>query len=121
MTEDTTGTSETEWHAARDEALAVLRDALGWNLSLRRWEQVQDTVTEMAAAVAAASTNSLWQMTGRLELSSPVRVATRLGDAAVLPAPMLVRERIAELVDTLTRVDTLKAGDETGMDPAARS
>ena len=104
--------SGTEWHAARSEALAVLHDALGWNLPGPRWEQVQSTVADIAAAVAAASLDALWQTISRLELCSPLRVVTRVGDTPPLPAPKAVRERIAELIDTLAREGDPKVGHE---------
>jgi len=118
---DNAGGSETEWRAARAEALAVLGDALLWNLTASRWEHVRDAVADLAQAVAATSVGALWQAIGHLELCSPVRVATRLGDAVALPAPMAARERIAELIDALTRDGDLKIGDKPGLDPAPRS
>lgn len=112
-----------EWRAARAQAAALLRDALAWDLPAPRWQQVQDAVADMVAAAAARDIAGLHRAAGYLDLCSPDRVATRLGsqqeDTARRPAPMLVRERIAELVDTLSRDDPL-ARDGPGPDPASR-
>jgi len=101
LIDDKAGTGGTEWRAARDEAAAALSDALIWNLSAARWEQVQDAVADMATAVASASLDDLWQTTGRLELCSPLRVVTRLGDTPQLPAPEAIRDQIAALITAL--------------------
>lgn len=103
-----------EWRAARGQAAALLRDALEWDLPGPRWHQVQEAVADMAAAAATQETAALYRAIGLLDLCGPDRVATRLGahqeDIARLPAPMPVRERIAELVDTLTRQEP-RVGD----------
>jgi hypothetical protein len=96
------GVGDTEWSPARDESIAVLRDALDWTMSSASWDQVRGTVEEIAAAIAVTSANALWRTTGSLELRGPVRVATRLGDPPLLPVPREIRERIVELIDTLT-------------------
>jgi hypothetical protein len=110
---DNAGSGDMEWRAARDEALAALSDALLWNLSASRWEQVQDAITDVTAALSAASLAALWESTGRLELCGPLRVSTRLGDMPVLPAPKAVREQITELIDALTDGGELTAGAES--------
>jgi hypothetical protein len=110
---DNAGSGDMEWRAARDEALAALSDALMWNLSAPRWEQVQGAIADVAAALSAGSLAALWESTGRLELCGPLRVSTRLGDTPVLPAPKAVREQITELIDALTEDGALKAGAES--------
>jgi hypothetical protein len=119
LTTDDAGASE--WRAGRDEAREALREALMWDLPAARWEHVSDAVEGMAAAIVARSLAGLRQTTARLELCSPVRVATRLGDTPRLPAPQAARERITEMIDTLTRDQDLKAGDQSGLEPKARS
>jgi len=119
LVNDSAGTGDTEWRAACDEAQAALSDALVWNLPASRWERVQEAVADMAAAVAAGRLDDLWQTTGRLELCSPVRVVTRLGDTPQLPAPKAVREQIAELIDALTGNGDRDAAADSG--PAAGS
>jgi hypothetical protein len=118
MTDDA-GTGDTDWHEARNEALATLRDALRWELPERRWEQVDDAMDGMATAFAAANSDALWQMTGYLELCSPLRVATRLGDTPALPAPKPTQDRIAEMIDALTRAGDRKPGDRPDLGPQA--
>ena len=119
MNNDNAGTGDTEWRAARDEAQAALSDALVWKLPATRWEQVREAVADMATAVTDGRPADLWQAIGRLELCSPVRVATRLGDTPQLPAPKAVREQIAELTDALTGNGDRNAGAPS--EPAAGS
>jgi hypothetical protein len=93
--------SDANWQAARDEAVAALTEALTWELTESRWEQVSSAVEEIASAVNAARPDALWQTTGDLQLYASLRVRTRLGDTPPLPAPKALRERIAELVESL--------------------
>jgi hypothetical protein len=95
------GAGDVEWPAVRDEAIAVLGDALAWCIPAARWDQVRGAIEDMASAAAPASADELWQAAGSLELLSPARVATRLGDTSFIPAPEAVRERIVELIDAL--------------------
>ncbi|MGD0561195.1 MAG: CATRA system-associated protein [Streptosporangiaceae bacterium] len=95
-----------EWPAVRDEVVAVLRDALGWNVPAARWDQIREVIDDMATAVASAGPESagpdeVRRMAEMLELFSPVRVMTRLGEPPDVPVPEAVRERIAELIDAL--------------------
>src|SRR5450432_2050141 len=110
-----------DWREACDDAVATLSDALSWELPERRWEQVAAIVEGMAAAVTAASPDALWQTIGQLELCSPLRVATKMGDTSRLPAPKPTLERIGELVDSLTRDGDVKPGDGPSRDPKARA
>jgi hypothetical protein len=102
---DATEAGDAEWRSAREEAIAVLRDALGWNMTAARWAQVGDAVEEIASA-AAASPDALWEASSGLELYAPQRVINRVGGGladppTALPAPKAVRGRIVELVDAL--------------------
>jgi hypothetical protein len=90
-----------DWQRARQEAVAALQSVLRWNLRPARWAQVREVLAEMTAAVAAPGPAALWDATETLELYAPVRVETRLGDEPREPVPGSVRERVAELVDTL--------------------
>ena len=92
---------EDEWQRARRAAVTVLRDVLCWNLQPRRWERVRQLLAEMAAAAAEPGPAALRDMTETLELYSPVRVETRLGDEPYGPVPGGIREQVAELVDAL--------------------
>lgn len=111
---DNAGSGDIEWRAARDEALAALSDALVWNLSPSRWEQVRDAVGDLSAALSAGRLDALWQSTGRLELCGPLRVSTRLGDTPALPAPKPVREQITDLIDALTEDGGRTGAAESG-------
>lgn len=101
--------------AARDEATAVLGEVLTWRLTEPEWEEVAAAVATLAAAAGQPGTeelwraagqpgtDALWRAAGELELHAPVRVKARLGDTPPLPAPLALRERIAELVRFLAR------------------
>ena len=91
-----------EWSPARDEVTAVLRDVLGWTLTAASWNQVRGAIEEIRAALTGPSPDELWRTAGELELYSPLRVLTRLGDPPALPVPGEIRERIVELIDALT-------------------
>jgi CATRA-associated small protein len=93
---------EASWMEALDEALSALRDVLIWELHEPDWEQVSKAVSDIANAAAAGDLRWLWRATGYLDLCSPLRVATRLGDTPRLPAPKAVREQTAELIGTLS-------------------
>ena len=114
LIDDKAGTGDTEWRAARDEARAALSDALMWNLTAARWEQVQDAIADMAAAVTSARLDDLWQTTGRLELCSPLRVVTRLGETPQLPAPETIREQIVALISALAGDGNPSGGGKPG-------
>jgi CATRA-Associated Small Protein len=97
-----TGSGDAEWRAAREQAVEVLRDALEWNLPEWRWKDAGEAISDISAAVSAARLDALWRAIGGLDLCGTPRVAGRLGDTPSLPAPVAVRDRIAELVDALT-------------------
>jgi hypothetical protein len=99
-----------EWQGARGAAVSVLRDMLCWNLQPRRWERVRQVLEEMAAAAAAPGPAALRDTTETLELYSPVRVETRLGDEPYGPVPVAIREQVAELVHTLQPESALGGG-----------
>jgi hypothetical protein len=101
---------EDGWQRARGEAVTVLRDVLGWNLQPRRWERVRQVLAEMTAAAAEPGPAALRDMTETLELYSPVRVETRLGDEPYGPVPVAIREQVAELVDALQPEGALGGG-----------
>lgn len=89
------------WRRAGEEAIAVLSAALRWNLPASLWEQVQEAVAGVAAAITEASPDDLWRASEDLDLYGPLRAGTRLGDPPRVGAPKAIREQIAELVDTL--------------------
>lgn len=90
--------------AARDEATAVLGEVLSWRLTEPEWEQVASAVAEVAAAIEALNADELWRTTEELQLHGALRVTTRLGaKPPKLPAPKALRERVAELVESLAR------------------
>jgi len=92
--------SDEEWLAACDEALEALSDALSWKLAKSRWGQVLAAIADIAEAAEAGSLDALWRGIADLELCSPLRVSTRLGDT-LLSATKPVREHVAELTGKL--------------------
>jgi len=93
--------SDLNLQAAREEAAIALTEALAWTLTESTWDQVSRTVEAIASAAEAGDADVLWQTAGDLELQAPLRVMGRLGDTPPLPAPKALRERIAELVESL--------------------
>ncbi|MGI5479333.1 CATRA system-associated protein [Streptomyces lavendofoliae] len=84
----------------REDALALLHEALTWRLPAGRWPTVERQVRSMAAALAAADPDRFVDAVQDLESEGPVR-AQRIEDVAPQPAPEPVRERIHQLVHTL--------------------
>jgi hypothetical protein len=111
MGTDGTRWEAADWQEASAEARGVLRVAIDWRLVASRWQQVQDIVGVMDAALAAADAGSMWNAIAQLEQLGPLRVSTRLGDIPKEPAPEEVRERINELIDSLVREDGPGPGD----------
>jgi hypothetical protein len=58
---------------SRAQAIEVLRDALGWELSAERWEQVEQIISATSSALAANDARFLRQALTELELYDPVR------------------------------------------------
>jgi hypothetical protein len=82
--------------SGRDDALTVLREALAWELPASGWAGVGDALSKLAAS------RDLEADLGYLELAGPFRIATRVGDEPVTPIPAPVRERVNELIHSLT-------------------
>lgn len=118
MTLDETNWDATDWRDASAEACVLLRAAIEWRLAESRWQQVQNAVGGIEAALAATDVESLWNAIAQLEQLGPLRVSTRLGDIPKEPGPEDVRERINELIDTLVREDGPVPGDrgDSGQD-----
>lgn len=84
----------------RADALALLRDALGWRLTGERWHEVERRLDAMADALDRGECGRFAEAVNDLEADGPVR-ATRIEDVPPEPAPEPVRERISELVHSL--------------------
>jgi hypothetical protein len=84
----------------QDDALDLLREALTWRLIGHRWRTVELVLDGLAAALEQGGADSFRRVLHDLELAGPTRVVP-IEDAAVLPAPEPVRERINRLVHTL--------------------
>lgn len=92
----------------RADAIDVLRDALEWRLTGRRWSAVEAAVSSLTAAWRAGDIAALRTGVYELELAGPVR-ATAIGDTPVVEPPEPVREEINELIFALEDGET-KAG-----------
>lgn len=83
------------------EAVETLEDLLQWELSADEWQNVDQILTEMIAALPAAPP----ALTARLELASPFRVP-RVGrkpeGTLETSPPPPVRERTNQLIDALS-------------------
>lgn len=99
------GSGEVTWNAAREDADSVLRHALDWTLPAGWWDEVASAVADIGQALATTDLDLLLEATGRLELCSPLRTKTRLGDKgnADVPAPKPVRGQIIVVVDKVGR------------------
>ncbi|MFG1947266.1 CATRA system-associated protein [Nonomuraea sp. NPDC048826] len=81
------------------EAVGLLREALTWKLPAAEWAGV-------AAAVGRLeSSDDVRGDLGHLELAGPMRIVTRHGDQPVTPMPDDLRERVNELIHTLSAPD----------------
>ena len=88
-----------------EEAAAVLRDVLGWELSASGWIEVQRALDRLAVS------RDLDRDLGSLEVSGPFRIVTRVGDEPVAPIPEHLRERVNELIHSLV-IEPEKADDD---------
>lgn len=97
--QDVPGTDQ-QLAAALHTAQEVLAKTLEWKLPATRWQGIDDLLDDLAAAVAADDTPDVRRFTGDLLCSGPVRA--RVPISADEPPPPLVRERINELIDSIS-------------------
>ncbi|MFG1959402.1 CATRA system-associated protein [Nonomuraea sp. NPDC049028] len=90
-----------------DEAVAVLREALGWELPAAKWANVDAAVTRLAASADPDAE------IGHLELAGPMRIITKYPEEPVAPMPDQTRERVNELIHSLSAPVADRA-DEAG-------
>jgi CATRA-associated small protein len=84
-----------------EDAVHVLADLLLLELSPARWEGIAGILEALAAEVAVSDLSNLGEATIQLELAGPVRI-TRIGALPTEPPPPRVRERINQLIHTLS-------------------
>lgn len=114
-------TAEREARVKAD-AIDVLRDVLGWELALPRWQEVERIVASIEAALTVADVDAVRDATVDLKLLGPVRI-TRIGATPQLPVPDPVRERTNHLIHSLggaspaTPTDTSAQGAEDDHSP----
>lgn len=82
------------------DAVDVLRDALVWRLTEGHWVAVGRAVDSLATALAAKDAEAFREAVYDLELAGPVRAVSAQTPPTDL-APVVVRERINELIHTL--------------------
>ena len=85
----------------QEDALNVLRDVLLWELSPARWEGIAGVLEALAADLELGDLGTLAEATIELELAGPVRI-TRIGATPTEPPPPPVRERINQLIHSLS-------------------
>ncbi|WP_049556709.1 CATRA system-associated protein [Nonomuraea sp. SBT364] len=90
-----------------DEAVARLREALDWELPEPWWPDVGAAVDRLAASPDVSAD------LGHLELAGPMRIASRFPDRPVTPMPEQIRERVNELIHSLS-VPVADGADEQG-------
>ena len=90
-----------------DEVVALLREALGWELPQARWADVDGAVRRLAAAADPGAE------IGYLELAGPMRIITKYPEEPVTPMPEQTRERVNELIHSLSAPVADRA-DEAG-------
>lgn len=81
----------------REDALDVLRDAMEWRLTARRWITVADALARLDAALLAGDPDAVRERVYELELSGPVR-ATGIQEDPTVDPPEPVRPRLNALV-----------------------
>jgi hypothetical protein len=86
------------------DAVLVLEDLLTLELSPARWEGIAGVLEALVTEVAAGDLNNLAEATIQLELAGPVRI-TRIGAMPTEPPPPRVRERINQLIHSLSGKD----------------
>jgi len=86
------------------DAVLVLEDLLLLELSSARWEGIAGILEALATEVAGGDLSNLTEATIQLELAGPVRM-TRIGALPTEPPPPRVRERINQLIHSLSGKD----------------
>ena len=81
----------------RRETLDLLAKVAAWMASARRWQEIDEALVEMMAALDAADFAALDAAIGELEDLDPVR-ATRVGTEPTTPPPPPTRERLNETI-----------------------
>jgi hypothetical protein len=88
-----------------DEAVTLLRDALGWELSRAGWAEVDQAVRKLASSLDVDKDLAF------LELAAPTRIRTKVGDQPVTPVSEELRERVNELIHRLAAEPEQADGD----------
>ena len=83
------------------DAVTILRGVLTWELSPARWEGVAAILEAMATSLELGDRDTMAEATVDLERIGPVRFK-RIGAESKDPPPVLVRERINELIHKLS-------------------
>ncbi|MGW0801612.1 CATRA system-associated protein [Nonomuraea sp. NPDC002799] len=90
-----------------DDVVALLGEALEWELTEAGWANVATAVRRLAASADPAAD------LGHLELAGPIRIVTKYPDQPVGPMPEETRERVNELIHSLSAPVADRA-DEAG-------
>ena len=79
-----------------EDVVTVLRQALDWQLPAAGWVDVRLALDRLGAS------HDVGADLGYLELAGPFRIGTRVGDEPTTPIPAPLRERVNELIHSLT-------------------
>ena len=102
----------------RAEALDALSDAHEWKLSEDRWQDTQQVLVRMTAALESGDAAALAETAARLKLAGPRRIVP-IGPAAGPPPEVLTL--LNRLQQTLGGVTADRLQDEAGDAGADRS
>jgi len=92
--------------AARADARELLPYVLGWRMPAAWWDEVEEIIEAMAAAVRSGDIGGLRDAVDDLSLIDPVRSATRIEHA---DPPENLKYRVNRLIDDLGK----DSGDST--------
>jgi hypothetical protein len=94
------------------ETVDVLRQVADWELAPPRWERVSVLLDAVQAALSSGDAEALAAALIDLEMAGPVRIV-RIGSAQPSAPPPKIRERVNQLIHSLTA----SVGDDPTAEP----
>lgn len=99
-----------DWQAR--ETVDVLRQVAEWQLAPPRWDRVSVLLDAMQAALNSGDAEALDAALTDLEMAGPVRIV-RIGSTQPVAPPPRIRERVNQLIHSLTA----SVGDDPTAEP----